>query len=193
MPPLVCCLTHFLHLGFQSLVQVCRPFTAPKIFFYVAYVHFALPTALSVATRPTWLSAQVPTTICRSQHTPLPSFCIQQLNAQGETMAVHGTYTLLCNNKPCAQGTFVSGKPFVVNALANLASGKYKLLYSTPEADESSVEFLLFSDTDTQPADRENPLFFTPPSSLFASVPQFCLDPLATMPHSSSTWSQAKT
>lgn len=117
-------------------------------------------TALSVATRPTWLSAQVPTTICRSQHTPLPSFCIQQLNAQGETMAAHGTYTLLCNNKPCAQGTFVSGKPFIVNALANLASGKYKLLYSTPEADESSVEFLLFSDTDTQPADRENPLFF---------------------------------
>lgn len=117
-------------------------------------------TALTVATRPTYLSAQVPNTICRSEGKDLPSFSIKQLNAAGEQMEAKGQYTLVHNNKTCAEGAFVSGEPFVVKNLANLPSGKYKMLYSTAEAEEDSIEFLLFSDTDKQPADCDTPLFF---------------------------------
>lgn len=116
--------------------------------------------ALAAATHAAWLTADVPTTLCREQGKPLPMFTIQQLNASGQTMPAHGTYTLRKGDTDYAQGTFEAGHPFKVDALATLPSGKYVLRYSTEAAAADSAEVLVFSYTDKQPADVQSPLFF---------------------------------
>lgn len=116
--------------------------------------------ALTAATRAAWLTADVPATLCREPNKPLPAFTIKQLNASGQSMPAHGTYTLRKQGVDYAQGTFEAGQPFQVEALATCPSGKYTLHYSTEAATADSVEMLVFSYTDKQPADATTPLFF---------------------------------
>lgn len=117
-------------------------------------------TALRVATQAAMLSATVPNTICRKANAPLPTLTINQLNAANERMEAKGTYEVRKGNDIVASGSFESGKPFSIAELQTLASGKYTLLYKSAEALADSTTFVLFSDSDTQPADTDNPLFF---------------------------------
>ena len=117
-------------------------------------------TALRVATHKAMLSASVPHTICRKAGEALPSITINQLNAAGERMEAEGTYEVRKENEVVASGSFDSGKPFSISALQTLPSGKYSLLYRSAEASADSTSFVLFSDSDTKPADADSPLFF---------------------------------
>ena len=124
--------------------------------------------ALTLATRPTWLTANVPTTIYRCEDKMLPPFTITQVNASGQPMQVKGTYQVVREERVVAEGTFEGGKPFVLEALQSLPSAVYTLRYQTAEAKGDSLAFLLFSNTDRQPVAKDNPFFSykeTDPSS----------------------------
>lgn len=115
--------------------------------------------ALTLATRPTWLTASVPTTICRREGKALPPFTITQVNASGESMQAEGTYQVVRNNQVVAEGTFEGGKPFTVQVLQSLPSDSYTLRYQTAAAKGDSLNFLLFTDTDKQPVVKDAPFF----------------------------------
>lgn len=115
--------------------------------------------ALTVATRPTWLTADVPTTIYRRKEKSLPLFTITQVNASGQAMKAQGTYQVVRGEQVVAEGTFEGGTPFTVTDLATLPSAAYSLRYHTPQAGEDSLSFLLFSDEDKEPVDQTKPFF----------------------------------
>lgn len=115
--------------------------------------------ALTLATRPTWLTANVPNTICRRAGKALPTFTITQVNASGEPMTTQGTYQLLRQGAVVAEGVFEGGKAFTLQALQSIPSATYELRYKTAEAAEEALSFVLFSDTDKQPASATNALF----------------------------------
>lgn len=115
--------------------------------------------ALTVATRPTWLTADVPTTIYRRGGKALPLFTITQVNASGQAMKAQGIYQVLCGEQVVAEGTFEGGIPFTVTDLATLPSAAYTLRYYTPQAEGDSLSFLLFSDEDKKPIDQTKPFF----------------------------------
>ena len=115
--------------------------------------------ALTLATRSTWLTANVPTTIYRREGKTLPPFTITQVNASGQPMQVKGTYQVVREDQVVAEGTFEGGTSFMVEALQSLPSAQYTLRYQTAEAQGDSLTFLLFSDTDKQPIANDNPFF----------------------------------
>lgn len=115
--------------------------------------------ALTLATRATWLTADVPTTIYRREGKTLPPFIITQVNASGQPMPATGTYQVMCEGKVATEGTFEGGVPFTVEALQSLPSAQYTLRYQTAEAKGDSLTFLLFSAADQQPVVKDNPFF----------------------------------
>lgn len=116
--------------------------------------------SVGVATRPAWLEMSVPESICRREGKELPTFQIRQLNASGQNIAATGRYTLTLNGEEKASGTFETGKAFKPEALASLPSGRYALTAQVEGIPTDSVQFLLFSDTDTHTPDRDAPFFF---------------------------------
>lgn len=115
--------------------------------------------ALTLATRATWLTASVPTTICRREGKSLPMFTITQVNASGQSMQAKGTYQVVREDEVVAEGTFEGGKPFALEALRSLPSAAYTLHYQTAEAKGDSLTFILFSETDKQPIVKDKPFF----------------------------------
>lgn len=115
--------------------------------------------ALTLATRATWLTANVPTTIYRHEGKTLPPFTITQVNASGQPMPSKGTYQIVHEGQAVAEGAFEGGVPFTVEALQSLPSAQYTLHYQTADAKGDSLTFLLFSDSDKQPIVKDVPFF----------------------------------
>lgn len=116
-------------------------------------------TALSVATRPSWLEGEVPETIYRSAERALPTFCIKRVNAAGRNIASAGTYSLLYKQREQTHGTFRTDTAFTIEALATLPSGAYTLRFASEGVDTLERSFLLLSENDTRPVDSASPFF----------------------------------
>ena len=115
-------------------------------------------TSLPVSTRSVWLEADVPSRICREQ---LPLLTVRQTNAAGESLKQAGSYAL-CNaeGETVDTGNFRTAEPFLPAALRTLPSGPYSFIYSTPDVLRAdTARFVLMSEDDVRPADKEGALF----------------------------------
>lgn len=114
--------------------------------------------SLSAATRPAWLESDVPATLCREL---LPEFTVRQRNAAGENVETQGTYIIRCGQEEKARGTFLTGKAFSVPGLVDFPSGRYEIIWRTATSGvlPDTSRFVLFSESDTRPADRTSAFF----------------------------------
>ena len=115
--------------------------------------------SLSAATRPAWLETDMPATLCREQLRP---FTVRQRNASGENVETRGDYIIRCGRQEMGRGTFHTGQAFSVPELSSLPSGRYEIVWRTATSGvlPDTSRFVLFSEADTRPADRESALFF---------------------------------
>ncbi len=110
-------------------------------------------TVLSVATRPAYVTANVPQVIYRRKGKALPTFTFRQLNAAGEEKDTVGRYQLFLRDELKSEGTFHTSEPLSLPSLSTLPSGLYTLRYRTAEAEEETATFTLLSETDQRPVD----------------------------------------
>lgn len=134
----------------------------------------------------TRLDISVPEMVCKEH---LPQFTIQQLNAAGTNIDGEGVFEIFPDAPSAGSGQIEEkeemathgkvrfGKPFIVEKLRSLPSGKYKIKVSTAleegdakncaavtppqDGNESGSEtsFILFSEKDQSPAVRDTAIF----------------------------------
>lgn len=120
---------------------------------------FSGSTMLRAASRPAWLSVDMPERLCKEELQPI---VVKQTNAAGEEMKVKGSFTLTDSlEKQVAAGFFTTGEPLDEAMLKSLPSGSYKLQISssTEGVETDSAILILFSKADRSPADKKNPFF----------------------------------
>lgn len=113
---------------------------------------------LRAANRRAWIEHNVPSRVCLEER---PALQARVVNAAGESVADGGTFKLLRGTETVEAGTFEAGKAIQMPHWATLASGRYALALAAPGAAEpDTARFLLFSQCDIEPADKEEPFFF---------------------------------
>ena len=123
---------------------------------------------LRAANRRAWIEHNVPSRVCLEER---PALQARVVNAAGESVADGGTFKLLRGTETVAAGTFEAGKAIQMPHWATLASGRYALALAAPGAAEpDTARFLLFSQCDREPADKEEPFLHLSISFLLMTV-----------------------
>lgn len=108
---------------------------------------------LYAASQPAFLSASWPSAVCREQ---LPQITIALTNVAGKGLSATGTFTVCREGTTVAQDSFHTHRPFVPEVLKNLPSGSYTVITTLHERTETDTcRFLLFSEYDTRPTEKE--------------------------------------
>lgn len=111
---------------------------------------------LRAANRSAWIEHDIPARICRER---MPALHTYVANAAGEATADTVTYTLLSGNQRVGGGTCGAGNAIPLPEAASLPSGRYALALSAPGAAADTARFVLFSESDTRPADKAETFF----------------------------------
>lgn len=102
--------------------------------------------------RDSWLEIDWPSTINRDHPRPV---CVSRYNAPGKNLPTRGEYEILFQNRRIEADTLLTGTPFTPAMFRTQPSGRYKVRVTVGDFPTDSVEFLLFSESDTLPFTSE--------------------------------------